>query len=59
METKVGYSFNYNEEDDLFNYISSSYGKFLNNTLKVSPTNINKYSRFELTRSISDVISKL
>ena len=58
-ETKVGCSFNYNEEDDLFNYISSSYGKFLNNTLKVSPYNINKYSRFELTRSISDVIAKL
>ena len=58
-ETGVGYNFNYNEEVELFNCISSSYSKFMDNTLKISPNNINKYSRFELTRSISDIISKL
>jgi glycosyltransferase involved in cell wall biosynthesis len=58
-ETGVGYNFNYNEEVELFNCISSSYSKFIDNTLKISPNNINKYSRFELTRSISDIISKL
>ena len=58
-ETEVGYNFNYNEEVELFNCLSSSYAKFIDNTLKISPNNINKYSRFELTRSISDIISKL
>ena len=58
-ETEVGYCFNYNEEVELFNCLSSSYSKFIDNTLKISPNNINKYSRFELTRSISDIISKL
>ncbi|MDC1491919.1 hypothetical protein N8376_01000 [Flavobacteriaceae bacterium] len=58
-DTKVGYNFNYNQELDLYNSILDYFTKFSKGGIEISPKNINNYSRFELTKSISNIITNL
>ena len=58
-ETNVGFNFQYDQEVELYNCILNYFNKFKNGGISILPKNTNNYSRFELTRSVSNIIKNL
>ena len=58
-ETNVGFNFQYDHEVELYNCILNYFNKFKNGGISILPRNTNNYSRFELTRSVSNIIKNL
>jgi len=55
-ETNAGVVFNYNSHNDLKNVLLSWFKDYQEKDLKVASTNIEKYSRRELTKKLSEYI---
>jgi len=55
-ETNAGVVFNYNSHNDLKNVLLSWFKDYQEKDLKVTSTNIEKYSRRELTKKLSEYI---
>ena len=55
-ETNSGSYFNYNDYNSLKILILNHYGAFKNGTLQSHPIGLQKYSRKELTKSLSNLI---
>ncbi|MDC6405799.1 MULTISPECIES: glycosyltransferase family 4 protein [Maribacter] len=55
-ETASGKVFNYTQESELKKVLLNWFQQFQNNSLKSSATNIERYSRRELTRQLADYI---
>ena len=58
-ETNVGFNFQYDQEVKLYNCILNYFNEFKNDGISILPKNTNNYSRFELTRSVSNIIKNL
>lgn len=57
-ETNTGKYFNYNEKSNLKNYLLDAFYKFTNGKLECNPTNIEKYSRRQLTEKLAQLLQK-
>ncbi|QAA80378.1 glycosyl transferase family 1 [Aequorivita sp. H23M31] len=55
-ETETGKFFNYGEAEQIKNQILEYYGQFQNGNLIVSPKNLEKFSRKELTKQMASLI---
>jgi hypothetical protein len=58
-ETETGHFFNYSEKERLKERLLSYYSEYKEGRLNIAPRDISKYSRRELTRSMSDTIIKV
>jgi hypothetical protein len=57
-QTSTGVYFNYSEHKKLKSHILDLFSSYNKNNLKITPKNIQKYSRYNCTKKLSDILSQ-